>query len=300
MSDRREQVGTGVAPIGFIGLGDIGLPMATRLLRCGVPLVVYNRTRSKAEQLAEHGALAVDAPADVARRVEAVITCLHDSAADDAVYRGPDGLLHADVTGKLFVNTATIGPAAAIELAADLERSGAEYVDGALMGRGVADALAGTLLLPVGGRPAVIERARPLLSVLANRIEHLGPIGTAQVLKLVNNLQVGIHSVALAEAVRIALAAGADQDALARILPQGSSRCRAMDLFLVPMLSGERRNSGSLKTLGKDIDLAVAFAEAVGEPSDLGAAAARRFHRAIGSGDEHLDVSVLVDLITKR
>jgi 3-hydroxyisobutyrate dehydrogenase-like beta-hydroxyacid dehydrogenase len=96
--------------------------------------------------------------------------------------------------------------------------------------------------------------------------------------------------------VRIALAAGADRDALARILPQGSSRSRAMDLFLAPMLSGERRRSGSLRTLGKDIDLAVAFAEAVGEPSDLGAAAARRFHRAIELGTERLDVSALVDL----
>jgi 3-hydroxyisobutyrate dehydrogenase-like beta-hydroxyacid dehydrogenase len=113
---------------------------------------------------------------------------------------------------------------------------------------------------------------------------------------LINNLQIAIHHNALSEALRVGLAAGADRDTMLRILPQGSSHCRSMDLNLVPMLTGVRTNRGNLKTSAKDVDLALELARSVGEPSEVGAAASRRMHRLIQPGNEHLGIPALVDL----
>jgi 3-hydroxyisobutyrate dehydrogenase-like beta-hydroxyacid dehydrogenase len=269
--------------------------MALRLLDCGLPLTVWNRTASKADAAVERGATLASSPAHLAERCEVIITCLLGSAADDEVYRGPNGLL-ASTHGQLFINTATVGPDAARKLAADVEAIGCQYVDAPLMGGGVKAALAGTLLLPVGCKSSAFDRALPVLQLLADRIENLGSVGAAQVMKLINNLQIAIHHNALSEALRVGFAAGADREAMLRILPQGSSHCRAMDLDLVPMLTGIRTSRGTLKTSAKDLDLALELARSVGEPSEVGAAASRRMHRLVKPGNEHLDIPALVDL----
>jgi 3-hydroxyisobutyrate dehydrogenase-like beta-hydroxyacid dehydrogenase len=206
---------------------------------------------------------------------DVIITCLLGPAADSEVYRGPNGLLEF-AKGKLFINTATVGPEAARTLAADVESAGGEYVDAPLMGGGAPAALEGSLLLPVGCAPTTFERAVPVLRLLADRIEHLGPAGTAQIMKLVNNLQVAIHHAALSEALRMGLAAGLDREAMLRTFPQGLSRSRSMERNLKPMLEGIRTNRGTLKTSSKDLDLALELARSVGEPSEVGAAASRR------------------------
>jgi 3-hydroxyisobutyrate dehydrogenase len=292
---RRKMVELTRERIGFAGLGDIGLPMALRLLDSGGPLAVWNRTASKADAAVERGATLASSPADLAERSDVVITCLLGSQADNEVYRGPEGLL-ASAHGKLFVNTATVGPESARELAAAVESAGGQYVDAPLLSRGAASARTGTLLLPVGCTPRVFERAEPVLRLLTDRIEHLGPVGAAQVIKLVNNLQVAIQHVALSEALRMGLAAGADREAMMRVLPQASSRTLSMELYLEPMLTGVRTARGTLKTSAKDLDTALELARSVGEPSEVGAAALQRMRRLIERGSGDLDIPALFDL----
>src|SRR4029434_10018869 len=117
-------------------------------------------------------------------------------------------------------------------------------------------ALAGRLVFPVGGNARAVARALPVLRVMAKTVEHVGVVGMGQVVKLANNMQVAVNAAALAQALRFAVRAGVDPQALGRILPHGSSRSRASELWLDPMLRREHGGSGSLATMRKDIDLA--------------------------------------------
>jgi 3-hydroxyisobutyrate dehydrogenase-like beta-hydroxyacid dehydrogenase len=282
--------------VGFIGLGLIGLPMAERLARCAAELVVWNRTAAKADGLVAGGALRARDVPDLVASVEVVVTCLHGPDSDREVYLGPDGLLSGGAAGKLFINTSTIGPDCARELAEATTAAGADYVDAALMGRGAQSAAAGTLVLPVAGPSDAIERARPVTAMLATTVEHMGPVGAAQVVKLANNVQVAVGAASLAQALRFAIAAGVKPEALSRILPLGSSSSRAMDLWLNPMLEGRTGSNGTLRTLGKDVQLAAEYAASQGEPATIATAAAQVFARALAHGGEHLDVPALVGI----
>jgi 3-hydroxyisobutyrate dehydrogenase-like beta-hydroxyacid dehydrogenase len=278
--------------VGFAGLGDIGSAIAMRILDCGARLTVYNRTMSKTEPFAARGACVAISPVGLVA-ADVIVTALLGPDSDREVYEGPDGLLSGDVSGKLFINTATVGPQAARRLGRVVEGTGARYVDAVLLGGGRTAALRGELLLPVGASAKALRLARPVLCMIANRIEPLGPVGAAQTVKLVNNLQVAVHSAVMAEALRIAFAAGIDRETLARILPQSSSRSRSMELYLSPMLFGPYSGRGTLKTITKDLALALALADALGVECPIGRSASFVCQDACGAPD--LDTAALIN-----
>jgi len=270
--------------------------MAHRLLETGAALTVHNRTRHKADSLARLGAEVAATPGAVAARVDVLVTCLHGPGADRAVYLGPNSITSVDLGGLLVVNTSTIGPDVAAELAAHVGGRGGRYLDGVLLGRGREAAAAGQLVLLVGGDAAALDEARPVLERLATTIERTGPIGTAQVVKLVNNLQVGVAAASLAQALGIAAAAGADAGVLRRILPQSSSHSRSMDRYLEAMLARTYNRRSTLRTLGKDVQLGLALATSYGIDASLATAAGAMFQRAVEQGLGDLDVPALREL----
>jgi 3-hydroxyisobutyrate dehydrogenase-like beta-hydroxyacid dehydrogenase len=293
-----ESESKGAAPlaqVGFVGLGSIGLPMATRLLECGVALIVTNRTKAKSDDLVGAGARWVDTPAELTARADVVLSCLQGPEIDRSVFLGDSGLLSVDAPGTLFVNTSTIGPDLAIELAGAASKMGATYLDVALMGGGPPSAAAGTLVLPVGGDPAVVEAAMPVLSHLASTIEHVGPVGAAQVVKLVNNSLHAANVVAIAQGLRFAVRAGVNPAALGRLLPIGSGRSYTMETVLPAMLEGRHRRGTSMVVLGKDVRLAAELGRAVGEEPTVAEAVAAAFARASAGGLEGWSHSAIVD-----
>jgi 3-hydroxyisobutyrate dehydrogenase len=300
MTESSVAEGAALPCVGFIGLGDIGRPMAERLLRCGVDLVVYNRTRARADELARLGAGVAESAAAVAARVDVLITCLHGPAADRAVYLDANGITSVDLAGTVVVNTSTIGPSLASDLAEAVARRNGVYLDVPLLGGGREAAAEGRLVLPVGGAAAVLDRVRGVLAHLATTIAVVGPVGSAQVVKLVNNMQVGAAAAALAEAVSLARVAGADLDAVREILPLASSHSRSMDRYLEPMLTRTVARRGTLRTLGKDLELAVELAEASGIGASVLGAAAGLFRQAVRSGLGDLDVPALVQITDAR
>jgi 3-hydroxyisobutyrate dehydrogenase-like beta-hydroxyacid dehydrogenase len=287
--------------IGFIGLGDIGLPMAKRLQRCGRHLVVYNRTARKVDQLAGEQTHPEESPSDVAAATEILITCLQGPEADRSVYlEGWGALTSTDLSGRLIVNTSTIGPEMARTLAARVRSRGGDYLDCALLGGGREAAAAGRLVLPVGGDAGALRAARPTLDLIARLVEHTGDIGTAQVVKLVNNMQVAVSAAALAEAIALAQAAGADREVLRRILPQCSSHSRSMDRYLDAMLDRTFTRRGTLRTLGKDAGLAVGLAASQGTETPMACASAGVFSQAVAAGMGGFDVPALVEVFLKE
>jgi 3-hydroxyisobutyrate dehydrogenase len=197
--------------VGMIGLGRMGEALATRLQGCGHDLVVWNRTSEKAKGLVEAGAVLADTAAAVVDQSEAVITCLLDADALEAVFAGDAGILAGEAAGRLFIETSTVQPKIQRSLAERVTAQGGAYVECAVSGS-TGPAREGRLIGLVGGSPEDVDRARPILEQFCRRIEHAGPVGSGASLKLAVNLPLVIYYQALGEAYSLCRHLGLDTD----------------------------------------------------------------------------------------
>ncbi len=191
--------------IGIAGLGKMGAAMAARLAETGAEVLVWNRTRARADA---SGLLVADTARDLAARSDAVMTTLFDAAALDAVFHGPDGLL-ATAPGKLFIEMSTVRPETQAALAAEVRAAGGAYVE-CPVGGTTGPARAGKLLGLAGAEAADLERARPVLDRLCRRVEHVGPVGAGAAMKLAVNLPLLVFYQALGESMALVRHLGLD------------------------------------------------------------------------------------------
>jgi 3-hydroxyisobutyrate dehydrogenase len=240
--------------IGIAGLGKMGSAIAQRLIEVGHDLTVWNRSPEKARPLANAGAKVAANPADVARNAQTVITILTDAAAIDAVYGGPAGLLAGDVTGKLFIEMSTVAPATETALAEKVRTKGAALVE-CPVGGTTGPARQGRLIGLMGGEPADVERARPILEHLCRRLEHCGPVGAGAVMKLTINMPLMIYWQALGEALALCRPLGLDPARLMELLADTSGGPNVLKVrgpAVATMLKG-----GDIGPVTFDIDSAV-------------------------------------------
>lgn len=198
-----------MARIGIAGIGRMGAAMAARLMEVGHEVSVWNRTPEKARALVDASATLAATPAALAAGAETIITMLTDAPALEAVYAGADGLLGADLAGKLVIEMSTVRPDAEIALAPRVRERGAAFVE-CPVGGTVGPARQGKLLGLAGGEAADVERARPLLDQLCRRVEHVGPVGAGASMKLAINLPLLVFYQALGEAVTLCRHLGHD------------------------------------------------------------------------------------------
>ncbi len=184
--------------IGIAGIGNMGSNIGARLMEVGHTLTVWNRTTEKTKPVAEAGAAVAKTPADLTGAVDVVISLLIDTAAIDAVYHGPQGLLSGGAKGKLFIEMSTVTPEAQAALADKVRGKNAAFVECPVSGS-VIPARAGKLLGLMGAEPADAARARPLLEQMCRRVMHAGPVGSGALLKLAVNLPLMIYWQALGE-----------------------------------------------------------------------------------------------------
>ena len=170
--------------IGVAGMGKMGAAMAARLAEVGQPPTVWNRTRSRA---AETGLVVADTPQALAEACDVIVTSLFDEAAADAVFRGPAGLLAAQLDNKLVIEMSTLRPHTQVALAEAVASRGGRVIE-CPVGGTTGPARAGKLLGMAGGEAADVARARPVLDLLCRRVEHIGPHGAAASMKLAVNL----------------------------------------------------------------------------------------------------------------
>jgi 3-hydroxyisobutyrate dehydrogenase len=198
--------------IGFIGLGTMGAPMARRLLDAGHEVTVHNRTRGREEPLERLGARRATTPRECARDQELVFTMVSDTPDVQAVVLGEEGAVEGMEKGAVLVDMSTISPATTRLIAAALEDRGVAMLDAPVSG-GSEGAERGTLSIMVGGDAAVLERLRDVLGVLGKTVTHVGPIGSGQVTKAVNQVIIAGTYAAIAEGLALGLAAGIDIEA---------------------------------------------------------------------------------------
>ncbi|HCY63069.1 MAG TPA: 2-hydroxy-3-oxopropionate reductase [Oxalobacteraceae bacterium] len=250
---------TALVRVAFLGIGLMGNPMASRLLRAGYPLIAWNRTLDKAHELVRLGATLARTPAQAVEQADIVITMLQDGAAVADVMDQAAGGLRA---GMLVVDMSSTRQAEALALHTRLQALGVKFIDAPVSG-GVVGAEAGTLAIMAGGAEHDFARVEPLLQVMG-RATLVGPAGCGQLAKLCNQLIVGGTLNIIAEALLLAQAGGADPAAMRAAIRGGFAESRILEVHGERMLERNFLPGGQVKSQTKDLENVLIAAAAAG------------------------------------
>ena len=289
-----------MAQIAFVGLGNMGLPMAQNLLKAGHAVLGFDVNAQAAEQLAARRGARASSVADACKSAEVVITMLPAGEHVREVYLGGDGVLAAVAPGTLLIDSSTIDVESARAVAQAAQGQGLAMVDAPVSG-GVAGAQAATLTFMVGGTADAFERARPLLEKMGKTIVHAGGPGNGQAAKICNNMILGASMIVVAEAFLLAEKLGLDAQKLFDISSKSSGQCWSMTSYcpvpgLVPTSPANRDYKAGFTAamMLKDLKLAQAAARATRATTPLGAGAAAVYERFVDSGDGSVDFSGII------
>lgn len=283
--------------LGYIGIGLMGRPMTLRLLAAGHEVVVWNRSRDKLAPVVEKGAKAVDSPAAVARAADIIMMCVKDQDAAEAVLFGKDSIEAGGAPGKLVVDFSSIAPESARAFAKRLAAKGMGLIDAPVSG-GVPGAEKGSLAIMAGGRVEDIERVRPIVMHMAQRFKRMGDSGAGQATKLCNQVIVGSLLPVIAEAIRLAEAAGVDAKMLPEALKGGFADSLPLQVFGARMAARNFEPAlGTNATILKDLENAATVARQFGVPLPMARTAAELYRLLEAQGRAQKDPAVLVDLL---
>lgn len=283
--------------LAFAGIGLMGLPMCRRLLAAGYPLTVWNRSPEKCAVLVEAGARQVQTPAELCQVADIVLLCLADTAVVRDVVFGPQGVVEGARAGQLLVDLSSLEPTATREMAAELAtRTGMSWLDAPVSG-GTPGAEAGSLAIMVGGEAADVERARPILLALGQRVTHMGAVGAGQVTKACNQMIVACNALVIAEVVALAQQSGVDASLIAEALAGGFADSKPLQI-LAPQMAESRFEpvKWHVRTLLKDLDTAVKFSREQGSATPISGLAAQLMRLHGSQGYLQKDPATLIHL----
>ncbi|HLV29729.1 MAG TPA: 3-hydroxyisobutyrate dehydrogenase [Burkholderiaceae bacterium] len=292
--------------IAFIGLGNMGSPMAQNLLKAGHELTVFDLSATALRTLVDAGATGADSAAQCVDNAEVVISMLPASRHVEGLYLGDDGLLQRIAPGTLVIECSTIAPESARKVAAAAKERGLRMIDAPVSG-GTGGAAAGTLTFIVGGEAADLEAARPYLEKMGKNIFHAGDSGAGQVAKICNNMLLGILMAGTSEALALGVANGLDPKVLSNIIAKSSGRNWATELYnpwpeVMPEVPASKGYAGGfgVDLMLKDLGLAAEAALHSGASTPLGELARNLYslHSAGGSGG--LDFSSILKLYQRK
>jgi 3-hydroxyisobutyrate dehydrogenase len=289
--------------IGFIGLGNMGGPMAANLLKAGHPVAGFDLAPPAMAALAKAGGKPASGIAAAAAEAEIVITMLPAGPQVRAVYGGTEGVLAAAKPGALLVDCSTIDVETARALIKEAAARGFDMLDAPVSG-GTGGATAGTLTFMVGGSAAGFERARPVLDAMGKTIVHAGPAGNGQAAKICNNMMLAVSMIGVCEGFALAERLGLDRQKLFDISAKSSGQCWAMTSYCpvpgpVPASPANRDYQAGFTAdmMLKDLKLAQQAAQGAGAATPLGAEAASLYQILANNGLGAKDFSAIYHLI---
>jgi len=292
-----------MAKIGFLGLGNMGGPMARNLLKAGHALKVFDLSAAAVEKATSAGATAAAKPADAARDVDVIVTMLPAGAHVRSVYLGDDGLIATAAKGTLMIDCSTIDVATAREVIAAATAAGHAMIDAPVSG-GVGGAEAGTLTFMVGGADDAFERAKPFLEAMGKNIVHAGGAGNGQAAKICNNMLLGISMIGTCEAFALAEKLGLDHQKLFDISAKASGQCWSLTTYCpvpgpVPTSPANRdyQPGFAVSMMLKDLRLAQEAAAKAGASTPLGAEAAALYEAYENAGHGGADFSGIIRML---
>lgn len=286
--------------IAFIGLGNMGAPMARNLLKAGHTLHLFDLNQSVLAELAQLGGIVSASPRDAAAHGQLVITMLPAAAHVRSVYMGKEGVLAGIRPGTPAVDCSTIDPQTARDISAAAAQQGVDLGDAPVSG-GTGGAQAGTLTFMVGASAQLFGQLQPVLAQMGRNIVHCGEVGTGQIAKICNNLLLGISMVGVSEAMALGNALGIDTNVLAGIINSSTGRCWSSDTYnpwpgVIDTAPAARGYSGGFGAdlMLKDLGLATEAAKQAHQPVILGAVAQQLYQAMSLRGDGGLDFSAIV------
>ena len=287
--------------LAFAGIGLMGLPMTRRLLAAGYPLTLWNRTPDKCAPLLEQGAHRVENPAELCRDASVVMLCLANTEVVREVVFGPGGIVEGARPGQLLVDFSSLEPAATREMAAELEaRTGMRWVDAPVSG-GTPGAESGTLAIMAGGREEDVERVRPVLAHLGQRLTRMGEVGAGQVTKVCNQMIVACNALVIAEVVALAERSGVDASQIAPALAGGFADSKPLQILAPQMAASQFEPiKWHVRTLLKDLDTAVKLAREQGSATPMSGLAAQLMRLHGSQGNLERDPATLVELLREQ
>jgi len=287
---------TTLPTIGFIGLGIMGRPMARNLMAAGYELRVLDIVPAAVDELVAEGATAGVSPRQVAADTDVLITMLPDSPEVQAVYLGADGAFEALREGWLTIDMSSIAPGTSRDLAERATAARAESLDAPVSG-GDKGAIAGTLSIMVGGGETAFERANPILEVMGATIVHCGPAGAGQVVKVCNQVVVGVVIEAVSEALVLGAKAGVDPSRIADVLQGGLASTKVLEMRRDNFLSGSFEPGFRIRLHLKDLKNALELARDAGVALPAAATVEQLMRAADANGRGDYDHSGLVTVL---
>jgi len=258
--------------IGFVGLGNIGKPMAMNLLRAGYHVTVHDIRHEVLEGLDSLGAELAESAREVAARSDIISIAVLDDEQLSTVVLGPDGLLAGAAPGAVLLIHSTVSPQVCRSLAERCEKTGVRLVDAPVSGA-ESGAISGTLTLLVGGAEKDIDTCRDVFDVIGERVFHLGGVGAGQVAKICNNLMFTVNLRAALEALQLAAAAGLDEDILRKITSGSTANSWALSNIdaMRELLKNQRQSREPFAIGNKDLSLATDLGQALGVDTPIAA-----------------------------
>ena len=283
--------------LGFIGLGLMGKPMATRLLEAGYTVAVHNRSQGAVRDLAGRGAIACTTSREVAERAEVIITMLPDAPDVELVLLGERGVLEGAAPGSVVIDMTTNNPEDSARLAARLWDKQVSMLDAPVSG-GDVGARNGTLSIMVGGPRATFEACEPILKVLGHTIVHMGPqVGMGGHAKLANQILVAVTLAGMSEALVYGAKAGIDPALLVEAMSAGLARCGSLDIKAPKVLAGDFQPGGKIDSQVKDLRYAMQMARKLKVSLPVTSVVNELFHAVQYAGRGDWDHAAIITLI---
>ncbi|QGH33478.1 NAD-binding protein [Gracilibacillus salitolerans] len=279
--------------IGFIGLGTMGLPMAGHLLNNGYEVIVYNRTRNKADSLEKEGAIITSSPKEVAEKSDIVFTMLTADQAVEEVILGETGIIKGAHAGLIVVDSSTISPNTSKKVAAILLNEGIEMLDAPVTGS-EPQAIEGILTFMVGGKKEVYEKCEPLFYVMGKQAYYMGDNGAGSYTKLANNTMGAINLLSFSEAITMAAKSGIDPELFIKVVSGGGARSGMMDNKGPKVLNRDFSPHFMTDLIYKDLGLAADVAKELELPTPVLSLVKEMFQMARAKGFGEEDMSAII------
>jgi 3-hydroxyisobutyrate dehydrogenase len=284
--------------VGFIGVGNMGNPMAGNVLKAGFPLTVFDKNPRATENLVQAGARAGASLAEVAERSEVIMTCLPASPDVEALYLDAGGLVECARPGTILIDLSSVLPSTPRKLEPAATARGLQFLEAPVSG-GTAGARAATLAVMVGGDPQVLERARPALRALGPNIFSVGPVGAGNTVKAINNMMACVNSLAMMEGLVLGVKAGLDPMIVYDVVKASSGASKALERIPSALVPRQFEPGFKVQLMNKDLDTFNAIARELHVPVSFSNVAQRYQQAGLAAGLADMDTSAVVQIIER-
>ena len=282
--------------VGFIGVGNMGNPMAYNVLKASFPMIVFDMNPKAMDNLVQAGAHKAANAAEVVQRAEIVMTCLPASPDVEALYLEPGGLVERAKRDMILIDLSSVLPSTPRKIEPKARERGVHFLEAPVSG-GVAGARAATLAIMVGGDAQVLERARPVLRAIGPNIFSVGPVGAGNTVKAINNMMACVNSCAMMEGVALGVKAGLDLNTIYEVVKASSGGSKALERIQTALAPRNFQPGFKVALMNKDLDTFNTIAKELHVPVSFSNVAQRYQQAAMAAGLEEQDTSVVMTII---